>query len=155
MLQENSHDWAVLLGISPATMPPIPAVHESASLIVAIDKSTTDAPALADQEFNLLVPFLPPEPKQGFALSNRQVLNALLWAAATGRPLTNLPHSYGTHGSVRKRCERWALLGVGEKLLHAIDGLPLGHTVKAIIKPCAASLERRRVRIEKLRASLR
>ena len=154
MLDENLQHAARLLGIDPNTLPPI-VIQER-----IVDSDNSEEPPvenddLTDEEYGLLIPFLPAEPKHYGAITNRQVLRALLWAQARARPLTHAPRSCGTSEAVRKRMQRWSEQGVGQALLRSIDGLSLRPNVKSSIKRLAGDLARRGDRIRKVRESLR
>lgn len=49
------------------------------------------APDLLVAEFVALAPFLPKEPRQAGAITNKAVFDALLWAQRSGKKLTQLP----------------------------------------------------------------
>jgi len=150
-MSENMNDWALVLGIDPRTLPPPPVSNPAVGSGIINNKSGPEV--LLEEEFRELTPFLPPEPRSARALTNLQVLNAILWCDSTGRALTHLPISYGNSDAVRKRQERWALAAVGERLLQAMDELPLRPSIKAAIRRCAASMARRGDNIRKARVS--
>ena len=154
MLDETLHDVARLLGINPSTLPS-PIVREQVVDCDIGEELLIQSIDLTEEEYALLVPFLPAEPKHCAAITNQQVLRALLWAQAKARPLTHAPRAYGTSEAVRKRAERWALLGVGEALLQVIDSLSLRPNIESAIKRLASDLARRGDRIRKAREKLR
>jgi len=152
MLDENLYDVARLLGIDPTTLAPM-VIPEPVANSDAGDEPLVENNDLTVDEYALLMPFLPAEPKHGAAISNQLVLRALLWSQVRTRPLTHVPSSYGTAEAVRKRAERWAVLGVGGPLLQAIDGLSLRPDIKSAIKRLASDLVRRGDRIRRARGN--
>jgi transposase len=60
--------------------------------------------ALADAEWAMLAPLLPPEPPQADTLDNRAVLDQVIWVIE------------GTHEAVRRKFGRWAHAGVWQRL---------------------------------------
>ena len=111
------HAAAALLGIDLATLPS--AVGDGARAAEPVPSVPDPKADLTDEEALALAPYLP---------GNRgsdpvDVLNALIWAERTRRPLTHLPARFGTSEAVRKRCERWALNGTWAELAEALVGL--------------------------------
>lgn len=117
---------------------------------VAESKSFTNSD-LTDEEFEVLRPALPPEPRQRNAISNRMVIDALLWLQATGKRLTQLPERYGTSEAVRKRSERWAVNGAWEQLIVGIGNLELSEPRRTAIKRIGEQEAKRGKRIRKSR----
>ena len=154
MIDDDSNAWALVLGIDPRTLPPMP--KPGPIIVEDINENKCSlALELAAGEFRELMPFLPPEPRSAAAITNLQVLNALLWSQLTGRALTNLPGSYGSSEAVRKRAQRWSLAKVGEAILDAIDGLTLRPNMKVAVRKCAAGLAQRGERIKRSRTRVR
>src|SRR5688572_4139018 len=99
MFDETLPDVARLLGIDPSTLPPMVVREQILDYDVGEEPPIEDND-LTDEEYVLLVPFLPAEPKHDTKMSNQQVLRALLWAQARARPLTHAPRAYGTSEAV-------------------------------------------------------
>jgi transposase len=110
---------------------------------------------LTDAEFLVLMPFLPPEPRQAGAISNRTVLDALLWVQRTGKKLTQLPVRYGSPEAVRKRAERWAVAREWDQLLGRLDGLDLSLAKRESVRRVAEAQAFRGARIRKSRSAYR
>lgn len=138
---------AEALGLDPSTLP-------SKHVIQAPKPSPTHLTHedLTDEEWNALSTHLPDEPRQRNAISNRQVLNALLWLHETRRAMTQLPERYGTSEAVRKRSERWAVAGVWQDLTLKIDGLELSESRSRALRRIGEQEARRGKRIRKSRA---
>ena len=110
---------ATLIGIHADTLPP--PNYEA-------PQGTRERPYvgdLTDAEFDLLAPYLPPEPRQGHYTTNRHVLDALIWTHRTRRKRSQLPARFGTLDSTRKRSERWGISGVWDRLLELLPALDL------------------------------
>lgn len=69
--------------------------------------------ALTDTEWAILAPLLPAEPPQAEALSQRAVLDKVIWVIAKGRRWTALD---AAHEAVRRKFGRWAHAGVWQQL---------------------------------------
>ena len=95
---------------------------------------------------------MPQEPRQAGAIGNKTVLDALLWAARNRKNLTQLPSRYGTAEAVRKRAERWAVAGVWDRVLHALDSADISLVQKEAVRKIARTHARRGDRILKIRA---
>lgn len=137
------------LGINPAHVPyPDAPVAEYGD--PAIDDFAADD--LTDTEFALIASALPPEPRQRGAVSNRQVLNALLWVHRTGKRLTQLPACLGTAEAVRKRAERWATAGVWDRLIAGLGEWKASAIRREAIRRIAEGYAQRGSRIRQGRA---
>lgn len=140
------------LGINPAL---VPFVVPSQSRDFTGDPEMHDAGSddLTDDEFATLVTALPSEPRQRGAVSNRQILNALLWVHRSGKRLTQLPARYGTPEAIRKRAERWALSKVWERVSSNLanwNGSPIrGEAFRQIAE--TQTRRGRRIRLERQR----
>lgn len=126
MLENDRVMVAQLLGINPATLPSWDApISEPAEKITQEGAMASHAD-LTDEEFSLLLPHLPPEPRREGAVSNRNVLDGLLWSRAARRALTNMPGKYSSSPDlIRKRAERWAINGAWDNLRSALPALDL------------------------------
>ena len=69
--------------------------------------------ALTDAEWAILAPLLPAEPPQAETLSQREVLDKVIWVIAKGRRWTALD---AAHEAVRRKFGRWAHAGVWQQL---------------------------------------
>ena len=60
---------------------------------------------LTDQQWELLVPFFPPRPRQrgGQWKDDRTILNGIFWRLNTGAPWRDLPERYGKWQTVYHR----------------------------------------------------
>jgi len=137
------------VGIDPAHVPCDAgrASDDGATNAVTINSDLSDA------EFAVVAPVLPAEPRQEGALSNRSVLDALLWCQRTDKRLTQLPSRYGTAEAVRKRAERWAVSGAWDRVLGAVDGFELGSSRRESIRRIAGAQVRRGERIRNSQVS--
>lgn len=108
---------------------------------------------LTDEEFNALKHALPSEPRQAGALTNRAVLNALLWVQRTQKKLTQVPARYGSAEAIRKRAERWAIAEDWDRLLDRLDASSLSVTTRETIRQLAHVHSLRGVRIRQSRLS--
>lgn len=78
---------------------------------------------LTDQQWERLVPHLPPE-KGATGRPNddhRRIVNGLLWIHRTGAPWRDRPKRYGPVGTVSSRFDRWRQAGVWEWVLRALQ----------------------------------
>lgn len=107
---------------------------------------------LTDEEWNALSHLLPDEPRQRNAISNRQVIDALLWLHETRRAMTQLPERYGTSEAVRKRSERWAVAGVWQELTSALGTIALPESRLRALRRISEQEARRGKRIRKSRS---
>lgn len=138
---------AEALGIDPTTLP---GKHEVQAPKPSPNHLTHED--LTDEEWNTLSPLLPAEPRQRNAISNRQVLDALLWLHETRRAMTQLPERYGTSEAVRKRSERWAVAGVWQELTSALGTLVLPESRIRALRRIGEHEARRGQRIRKSRS---
>ncbi len=148
MLHENLDHIALLLGIDPTTLPSGPFQPRNFPEN-AVPDGMTEIQDLSDEEFGLLQPHLAPEPRNSEAISNGEVLNALLWCRATRRALTHLPARYGSAEAIRKRAERWAIAGVWDRLGDALAGLDLSERRRAELRRLCDAYGRRGERIRR------
>ena len=82
---------------------------------------------MSDEEWTFFKPFVtgrtgrPPE-------DHRKVLDGAFWIARTGAPWRDLPDDFGEWNSVYVQYRRWALAGVFELMLQALNesGAPPG-----------------------------
>jgi transposase len=79
---------------------------------------------LADDEWSLIAPLLPPERGRPGRPShdNRRVLEGIFWAVRSGARWVDVPERFGRWNSVYRRYRRWAEAGVFEALLSALAG---------------------------------
>lgn len=154
MFDRTTVHFAELLGIDPKTLPDIPAVSETKVTIPEWREMEAETAALTDAEYEMLEPFLPPDPIMEGALKNREVIGALLWAQATGRPLTHLPPRYGNSEVVRKRGERLAISGIWDRLLGELDDMQLGEPRRAELRSLCTTQAKRGERIRRRRGAL-
>ncbi len=153
MFDLEIRDFALLLGIDPKTLPDIQAVSEAKVTVANRCEMETETATLTDAEYEMLEPFLPPDPIVEGALKNREVIGALLWAQATGRPLTHLPPRYGNSEVVRKRAERLSISGIWDRLLGELDDMQLGEGRRAELRALCMKQARRGERIRRSRGA--
>lgn len=101
---------------------------------------------LTDEEAAALAPYLPTL-KSSSTVTNIDVLNAAIWRARTGRPLSHLPERFGSYEVIRKRLERWAIVGAWDELLTRIDELDLSEDRRREIQRIAERLAAKGARI--------
>ncbi len=79
---------------------------------------------LADDEWALIAPLLPPERGRVGRPShdNRQVLEGIFWVVRSGARWVDVPAAFGRWNSIYRRYRRWAEAGVFEALLAALAG---------------------------------
>ena len=65
------------------------------------------------REWAILAPLLPAEPPQADAMSQRELLDKVIWVIARGRRWTALD---AAHEAVRRKFGRWAHAGVWQQL---------------------------------------
>ena len=105
--------------------------------------------ALTDREWAILAPLLPPEPPQAETLSNRAVLDRVIWVIAKGRRWTELD---AAHEAVRRKFGRWAHAGIWQQLHaaaavgSALDAGRLAHLKRIANRAESLSGKRRRPR---------
>lgn len=137
------------LGVDPALVP-CPGERPERPVEPVVREPGGD---LADAEFAALEPALPPEPRQAGALSNRAVLDALLWVQRASKRLTQVPARYGSPEAIRKRAERWAVSGDWDRILERLDTLSLSVAKREAIRRLAQFHSHRGVRIRQSRRS--
>jgi transposase len=73
---------------------------------------------LTDEEWQRLVPLLPPHPRQGHRWNDhRMVINGVFFRTRTGCPWRDLPEQYGNWKTVYNRHRRWSGDGMWETIL--------------------------------------
>ena len=79
---------------------------------------------LADDEWSLIAPLLPPDRGRPGRPShdNRRVLEGIFWVVRSGARWVDVPECFGRWNSVYRRYRRWAEAGVFEALLAALAG---------------------------------
>jgi transposase len=77
---------------------------------------------LTDHEWGIIAPHLPRERGRTGrpSISNRQILNGILWLAREGARWRALPERYGNWNTVWRRFSRWSRAGVFERLFAAL-----------------------------------
>lgn len=153
MLENNICEIALLLGIDPKTMPSVAMSSGVKITDASREKVEAEETDLTDEEFEMVKPHLPPEPASDGMISNRTILDALIWVQVRGRALTHLPARYGSAEAVRKRAERWAVAGLWDRLSDAIPNLDiLARRRLALLSVCIGQ-GRRGERIRRQRAA--
>jgi transposase len=82
---------------------------------------------LTDEEFALIVPFLPPEysGKAGRPYKpHRVILNAILWVNHTGAAWRDLPDRYGPWETAYSRFREWCDSGLIERIFDELRPSP-------------------------------
>ena len=153
MFDREIAEFAQLLGIDPKTLPEIRAVSEAKLTIPERREMEAETATLTDAEFEMLDPHLPPNRGLEGAMTSREILDALLWAQATGRPLTHLPSTYGNPEIVRKRAERFSIAGIWDRLLGELDDMQLGEGRRAELRSLCMKQARRGQRIRQSRGA--
>lgn len=153
-MSENLNLAARYLGIDPGTLAPLKlAKSERRRESVTVNCSASDSD-LSDAEFEMLRAFFPPEPFGENALPNSVVLNALLWSRRASRKLTQLPARYGgSPDAVRKRCQRWAVARIWERVLSELESVQLGESRRAELRSLCLVQARRGERIRRSRCA--
>ena len=76
---------------------------------------------LTDEEWQRLVPLMPPHPRQGHRWKDhRTVINGVFFRARTGCPWRDLPEGFGNWKTVHGRHRRWSLDGTWAKILDVL-----------------------------------
>ena len=75
---------------------------------------------LTESQYQLIQPFLPRQ-RGNVALSNRQVLNAILYVAEHGCKWRGLPTHFGNWHTIYTRMNRWAKRGVLDRVFVALQ----------------------------------
>jgi transposase len=72
---------------------------------------------LTDEEWQRLVPLMPPQPRQGRRWNDhRTVINGVFFRTRTGCPWRDLPAGFGNWKTVHGRHRRWSLDGTWAKI---------------------------------------
>ena len=88
-----------------------------------LDSFDTTPFDLTDEQWQIIVPLLPvPHPTSTGrpSASYRQVLNGILWKLRTGIPWHQLPNTYPSSQTCRRRYQLWAGSGIMDQILHAL-----------------------------------
>lgn len=80
----------------------------------------TAAMELTESQYQLIQPFLPRQ-RGNVSLSNRQVLNAILYVAEQGCKWRGLPKHFGNWHTIYTRMNRWAKSGVLDRVFAALQ----------------------------------
>jgi transposase len=81
---------------------------------------------LTESQYQLIQPFLPRQ-RGNVALSNRQVLNAILYVAEHGCKWRGLPTHFGNWHTIYTRMNRWAKRGVLDRVFVALQERQIMH----------------------------
>ena len=79
-------------------------------------------PALTDEHWERLRPFLPPQkPQTGRpAVDHRLVVEGMLWVVRTGSSWRELPERFGPWSTVSSRYRRWCKEGIWTRILQVL-----------------------------------
>ena len=105
---------------------------------------------LTDEEWALIEPFLPNEPAQALAITNRAFVDTVLWVFARAKHWTQIPDDRGE--ATRKRFTRWAHAGVWQRLAADIKGRGLGPVREGQLQGLAARAHRLHAKVLAARA---
>jgi transposase len=155
MLQKNISEIARALGIDPKTLPAAASLSGVINALESRSDIIFEETDLTDDEYDVMAPHLPPDPRGEGNLSNRTVLDALIWVQARGRALTHLPDKYGKSDSIRKRGERWAVSRVWNNLFDALADLNLPERRRVELRRLCLAYIGRGERIRRGRLRLR
>jgi transposase len=147
---EEALDAFKALGIAPKTLP---HCVERAEPVYEPDPPERNYSELSDEEAEVIMPFLPAESRQSGSVSNRVVIDALLWVRQSGKRFTQLPAVFGSPDSVRKRAQRWAIAHVWDGLLAQLETLQLSEPRRAQLRAICIEQAKRGDRIRRERAS--
>jgi transposase len=76
---------------------------------------------LTDEEWRLLAPLLPANPRQGHRWNDhRMVINGVMFRTRAGCAWRDLPEQFGNWKTVYNRHRRWSLDGTWEQILNAL-----------------------------------
>jgi transposase len=76
---------------------------------------------LTDQEWALLAPLMPSQPRQGHRWADHRVVtNGILWRTRTGAPWRDVPDRYGKWKTVYERHRRWSGDGTWQRIAQAL-----------------------------------
>jgi transposase len=154
--REMRNDWSEealdafnALGIAPKTLPHFVKRAEPTDEPVPPERNYSE---LTDEEAEVILPLLPAESRQSGSISNRVVIDALLWVRKSGRKLTHLPARFGaTPEAVRKRRERWCLAGALDRLLDRLETLQLSDARRGQLRAICIEQAKRGERIRRER----
>jgi transposase len=77
---------------------------------------------LTDQQWRLLEPLLPANPRRGHAWAeHRRVLNGILFKLRTGVPWRDVPERYGPYRTLHDRLSKWERDGTWLRVLRALQ----------------------------------
>jgi hypothetical protein len=127
------------LGIDPATV-----VWPDSALIESCDEEAAAADQevrLSDAEWHVIAPFLPAEPPQARAMSNRNFLDEVVRAMQRCGTWTTRQKSAQESDAVRRRFGRWAHLGVFQVLEEQLPSLDLPGKLKSALTLAAQRAE--------------
>lgn len=111
------HDMASL-GVTPETLRSAPSRQAS-------DDPRSPFAPMADAEWEIIAPLLPPEPRQMNTMGNREFVNAVLAAMHRGGRWTAYLKTGPQSDAVRRRFGRWAHQGIWQVLEQNLTGLSL------------------------------
>ncbi len=79
-------------------------------------------PALTDEHWEELRPFLPPQkPQTGRpAVDHRLIVEGMLWVVRTGSSWRELPERFGPWSTVSSRYQRWCKEGLWARILQVL-----------------------------------
>lgn len=132
------------LGIDPSTV-----VWPDSTLIESCNEEAAAAdqePRLSDAEWQVIAPFLPAEPPQARAMSNRNFLDEVVRAMQRCGTWTTRQKSAQESDAVRRRFGRWAHLEIFQALAEELPRLDLPQALKSALTLAvqrAESLRRR------------
>lgn len=147
MLNENMISAALILGIDPATLPNRDNRRSTCAETATRERLVAAHEDLTDEEFGLIQPHLPPEPRSAESIPNRKVVNGLLWSRSERHALTRVPARYGSAEAIRKRAERWAIAGVWDRLDSGLADLDLAEHRRAELRRLCVAYRRKGERI--------
>ena len=75
---------------------------------------------LTDEEWRVIAPVLPDEPRGIPQVDDRRVMNGIFWVLRTGAPWRDLPARYGPYTTCDNRFNRWRQAGVWDRLMAAV-----------------------------------
>ncbi len=83
---------------------------------------------MSDDEWEIFRPFvLPSVPSKGRpAKDHRRTLDGIFWICRTGAPWRDLPQSLGDFRTVHRQFRRWAVSGVFDLILEAMNESRMG-----------------------------